>query len=109
MAAVILSVLLAVAVQRTTAAEVAQYREIVETYRSGRNMEAIREVETLPQAELTDDLRATAAAFRRYPMLLAPGVDERRRRRGVAVSGRDIADSWCPVGDDGPCPYTVCV
>jgi hypothetical protein len=56
MAGIILSVLLAVAVQapvqknpRTTGADVSQYREIVEAYRNGRNMEAIREVEALPQ------------------------------------------------------------
>ena len=94
MAAGVLSLLLAVAVQRTNAAEVAHYREIIEAYRSGRIMEAIREVETLPQGDLDDDLKATVAAFRRYPMKEVPGVDERFLRAAAMLHTDTAAHLW---------------
>jgi tetratricopeptide (TPR) repeat protein len=102
MATVILSALLAMAVPaagqpqnpRTTGAEVAQYREIVGAYRNGRIMEAIREIETLPSGVLSDDLKATAAAYRRNPQLLAPGIDERFLRAAALLHTDTAAHLW---------------
>ena len=100
MAAVVLSALLALAVPaaaqkdlRTAEAALSQYREIVEAYRSGRTMEAIREVEALPARELNGDLSAAAGAFR-HPELVAAGVDERFLRAAAMLHTDTAEHSW---------------
>jgi tetratricopeptide (TPR) repeat protein len=99
MAAVVFSALLAMAVPaagqqdlRTAETALGQYREIVEAYRSGRIIEAIRAVEALPARELQGDLGAAASAFR-HPAQ-APGVDERFLRAAALLHTDTAAHLW---------------